>query len=98
MIGRSLRLDTSVAVRTQCATTLGALKPEDAKSAAADLVEALKVEKEPRVRKEVVVALGRFPAVARLAVVQLTAALKDADAGIRAAAADTLARTGAEAK
>ena len=98
MIGRALRLDTSVAVRTQCAATLGALKVEDAKYAAADLVESLKVEKEPRVRKEIVVALGRYPNVAKLALAPLTATLKDSDAAIRAAAANALAQTGAEAK
>lgn len=98
MIGRSLRLDSSVAVRTQCAVALGNLKPEDAKYAASDLVESLKTEKEPRVRKEIVVALGRYPVVAKLAVASLTLALRDADAGIRAAAATTLAQTGAEAK
>jgi HEAT repeat protein len=98
MIGRSLRLDTSVAVRTQCAATLGALKPEDAKHAAPDLIETLKVEKEPRVRKEIVVALGRYPNVAKQALAPLTITLKDPDATIRAAAATALAQVGAEAK
>jgi HEAT repeat protein len=98
MIGRSLRLDSSVAVRTQCAATLGTLQPEDAKFAAADLVESLKIEKEPRVRKEIVTSLGRYPTVAKLAIVPLTGTLKDTDAAIRAAAATTLAQTGAEAK
>ena len=98
MIGRALRLDTSVAVRTQCAVALGNLKVEDAKYAASDLVESLKVEKEARVRKEVVVAMGRYPNVAKLAVVPLTGTLKDADASIRAAVATTLAATGEDAK
>jgi HEAT repeat protein len=98
MIGRSLRLDSSVAVRANAAAALGALKPEDAKFVAADLVDALKVEREPRVRKEIATTLGRLPDAARVAVAPLTAALKDADPGTRAAAADALARAGGDAK
>jgi HEAT repeat protein len=87
-LGRTLRIDTSPAVRTQTATVIGQLKPEDAKAVAADVVEALKNEKESRVRRELATALGRFPEVAKAAVEPLTAVLKDLDPAARAPAAD----------
>lgn len=97
-IGRALRLDTSAAVRSQAAQALGALKEVDIPRGERDLVDALGPEKEPRVRKEIVIAIGHFPAVAKHAVSQLTAALKDADPATRIAAADALAQTGSDGK
>jgi HEAT repeat protein len=97
-IGRALRVDSSAAVRTQAAMALGLLKEEDIKQNVRDLIEALGTEKEPRVRKEIVVAIGRFPLVAKLAVTQMTDALKDKDAAVRAASAEAIAQTGSEGK
>src|SRR5581483_4666866 len=51
-IGRALRLDASPAVRAQAAVTIGRLKPEDARSIESDILDALKGEKESRVRRE----------------------------------------------
>lgn len=96
--GRSLKLDTSAAVRGQIAAVVGTLKPEDAKTIQTDLVESLKNEKESRVRRELAVALGRFPDIAKGAVPQLIPVLKDSDPEARAAAADALGRAGADAK
>jgi HEAT repeat protein len=97
-IGRALRVDSSVAVRSQAATALGTLKEDAIKNAVGDLVDALGSEKESRVRKEIALAVGRYATVAKLAITPLTAALKDADPGTRIAAADALALTGADGK
>ncbi|MDB5310997.1 MAG: hypothetical protein JWO38_5199 [Gemmataceae bacterium] len=97
-LGRSLRLDTSAAVRVQCAIVIGGLKPDDVRQIETDLIDTLKTEKESRVRKEIATALGRFPDVAKKAVAPLTAVLKDADPAVRTAAADALAKAGTEAK
>lgn len=97
-LGRALRGDISPAVRAQCATAIAALKPADARAVENDLVSALKDEKDARVRKELAAALGRFPDVAKKAVVPLAGVLKDADPAARVAAADALAKAGADAK
>jgi HEAT repeat protein len=97
-IGRALRLDSSAAVRSQAAIALGAIKEGDIKLGARDLVDALGPEKESRVRKEIAIAIGRFPAVAKLAVIPLTATLKDTDPATRIAAAEALALTGSDGK
>lgn len=100
-IGRSLRLDSSAAVRTQAALALGGLKEEDIIKkglGAKDLVDAMGMEKESRVRREIARAIGRFPVLAKLAVVPLTEALKDPDPATRATIADALALTGTEGK
>jgi HEAT repeat protein len=97
-LGRSLRVDSSAAVRAQCAAVIAGLKPEAAQQIASELVEQLKEEKEPRVRKELAVAMSRFPDIAARAVAPLAAVLKDADPAARAAAAAALARAGSEAK
>jgi HEAT repeat protein len=93
-IGRALRLDASPAVRSQAAVVIGQLKPEDARSVASDILDAIKGEKESRVRREIAAALSRFPEIAKTAVSPLTEVLKDPDATARAAAAEALGVAG----
>lgn len=105
-IGRALRLDTSAAVRTQAALVLGGLREAEVlyliekkeNLAVKDLVDALGAEKESRVRKEIARAVGRFPRVAKMAVPELTAALKDPEPATRAAAAEALSVAGTDGK
>ena len=97
-IGRSLRVDTSPAVRRQAAASIAGLKPETVRAIENEVVEGLKAEKHPAVRKELAVALGRFPEVAKKAVGPLASVLADADPAARAAAADALAKAGSDAK
>jgi HEAT repeat protein len=97
-VGRSLRTDTSAAVRAQAATTIAGFKPDAVREIENELIKALEAEKDLRVRKELAVAIGRFPEVANKAVEQLGGALKDADPATRVAAADALAKAGADAK
>jgi HEAT repeat protein len=97
-VGRSLRTDTSAAVRAQAATTIAGFKPDAVREIENELIKALEAEKDPRVRKELAVAIARFPEVAKKAVEQLSGALKDADPATRTAAADALAKAGADAK
>jgi HEAT repeat protein len=97
-IGRALRLDNSVAVRSQAANVLSALKESDFQKVEKDLIDALGSEKESRVRREIAIGIARFPRVAKLAVSQLTAILKDADPATRFAAAEALAQTGSDGK
>lgn len=100
-IGRSLRLDSSAAVRLAAARALAGLPEEDIVKkglGAKDLIDAMGTEKESRVRREIARAIGRFPVLAKLAVVPLTGALKDPDPATRAAIADALALTGSEGK
>src|SRR5581483_10542998 len=61
----TLRNDSSARKRAQAAVTIGRLKPEDARSIESDILDALKGEKESRVRRETAAALTRFPEVAR---------------------------------
>jgi len=97
-LARSLRVDSSAAVRAQCAIALAGLRPEHLKTVDSELVEAIKAEKDSRVRKELAILFGRFPEFAKRAVPGLATALKDPDAGTRAASADALAKLGADAK
>lgn len=97
-LARSLRVDSSAAVKAQCAMSLAALRADQLKMIDSELVEAIKAEKDSRVRKELAVLFGRFPEFAKRAVPGLAAALKDPDASTRAAAADALAKLGADAK
>jgi HEAT repeat protein len=99
-IGRALRVDSSAAVRIQAAQALGRLRETDIKGGLGvkDLVDAMGMEKESRVRREIATVLVRFPLVAKLAVVQLTAALKDPDSTTRVVVAEALAQTGMEGK
>ena len=91
-VGRSLRTDTSAAVRAQAATTIAGFKPDAVREIDNELIKALDAEKDPRVRKELALAIARFPEVAKKAVEQLSGALKDADPATRFAAADALFR------
>ncbi len=105
-IGRALRLDTSAAVRVQAAQAIGSIRELEIRYliekqeslGVKDLVDAMGSEKESRVRKEIAKAIGRFPIVAKRAVVELTGALKDSDAGTRAAVAEALGLTGSDGK
>ncbi|MBX9623177.1 MAG: hypothetical protein K2X82_05130, partial [Gemmataceae bacterium] len=97
-IGRSLRVDTSPAVRAQAAVAVAGLRPEAAGAIENELVEGLKAEKDARVRKELAVAFGRFPEIAKKTVGPLASVLGDADPAARAAAADALAKAGPAAQ
>lgn len=97
-LARSLRVDTSAAVKAQCAIALASLRSDQLKTVDSELVEAVKAEKDSRVRKELAVLFGRFPEFAKRAVPGLAAALKDPEAGTRAASADALAKLGSDAK
>jgi HEAT repeat protein len=97
-ISRSLRLDSSTAVRVQAAIALAGLNERDVKRVGKDLIEALGTEKESRVKKEIAVGLGRHPFLAKAGVANLTAALKDPEPTTLVAVADALAQAGADAK
>jgi HEAT repeat protein len=97
-VGKALRTDASPAVREQAAVVLGQMKPEEAAAALTDLTEAMRVEKESAVKREVATTLARLGKAAKPAVQPLTAALKDAGPAVRAAAADALGRVGPDAQ
>ncbi len=97
-VGKALRTDASPAVRGQAAVVLGQMRPEEAAAALTDLTEALRVEKESAVKREVATTLARLGKAAKPAVQPLTASLKDADPAVRAAAADALGRIGPDAQ
>ena len=97
-IGRALQNDAAPAVRQQAATVIGQQKVEDALVVLTDLTSAVRVEKEPSVRREVAVTLGRFGKLAKQAVPALTDALADKDDGVKAAVAEALGRVGPESR
>lgn len=97
-LGRSLRVDSSAAVRVQCATVIARLKEDDVKEIEFELIEALKTEKEARVKKEIAMLMGRYPDIAKRAVAPLASLLKDSDVAAKTAAADALAKVGPAAK
>jgi HEAT repeat protein len=97
-LSRSLSVDQSAAVRAQCAVSLGLLVAEHLKNVDNDLVEAMKAEKDSRVRKELAVLFARYPEFAKRAVPGLSAAVRDPDPSTRAAAADALAKLGPDGK
>ena len=97
-VGRALQNDASPLVRQQAATVIGQQKVEDAAAVLADLTTAVRVEREPSVRREVAVTLGRFGKLAKQAVPALTDALSDPNDGVKAAAAEALGRVGPEAR
>jgi HEAT repeat protein len=96
-LARSMKVDTSAAVRAQCARTFGGLPPESAALLAKEVSDAFAAEKEAAVRKELAVALARFPDVAKKAVEPLSGVLKDPDPAAKVAAAEALARAGKDA-
>jgi HEAT repeat protein len=97
-ISRALRLDSSTAVRVQSAIVLAGLKESDIKLVGKDLVDALGTEKESRVRREIAIALGRHPFLAKAGVGNLTSALKDSEPATLIAVAEALAQAGGEAR
>ena len=97
-IGRALQNDAAPAVRQQAATVIGQQKVEDALVVLTDLTSAVRVEKEPSVRREVAVTLGRFGKLAKQAVPALADALADNDDGVKAATAEALGRVGPESR
>ena len=97
-VGRALQNDASPLVRQQAATVIGQQKVDDAAVVLIDLTAAVRVEKEPSVRREVAVTLGRFGKLAKQSVPALTDALGDKDDGVTAAAAEALGRVGPEAR
>ncbi len=97
-VGRALQNDASPLVRQQAAAVIGQQKVDDAAVVLSDLTTAVRVEKEPSVRREVAVTLGRFGKLAKQAVPALTDALGDKDDAVKAAAAEALGRVGPEAR
>jgi HEAT repeat protein len=97
-ISRSMRLDSSAAVRAQAVIALGALKEDDFKYVGKDMIDALGMEKDSRVRKEIATVMSRYPPLAKAGVANLTAALKDSEAATRIAVAEALGQAGSDAK
>ena len=97
-VGRALQNDASPVVRQQAAAVIGQQKVEDTLVVMNDLTASVRVEKDPSVRREVAVTLGRFGKLAKQAVPALTEALADKDDGVKAAAAEALGRVGPEAR
>lgn len=93
-VGRALRVDPSAAVRAQAAIVLAGLKAEDIKYGATDLVTALGGEKESRVRKEIILAMSKFPEVCALGLEPLITSLKDTEPAVKVAAAEAIALAG----
>ncbi len=99
-MGQVMRNDTSEGVRAQAANSLGQIKADSghAKNAADNMVEALRGEKDPSVRRELIAGVVRYAKFAEDAVRPLIALLKDSDPAIRVAAADALGRFAKAAK
>ena len=98
-VATRLRVDPSTAVRAQAAIVLGGLREGDMKQyAAPSLIDALKEEKESRVRKQIIAAMTKFPAVCAAGIAAFPPSLKDPDPAVRAAAAEALALAGPLAK
>ena len=76
---------------------MGELKDSDIKLVAKDLIDALGMEKDSRVRREIAIGM-RHPVVAKLAVANLTPILKDPEPATQIAAAEALAQAGSDAK
>ncbi len=95
----ALRTDKSAAVRAQAAIVLAGLREKDMETyGAKPLIDVLKTEPESRVRKEIIAAMTRYPAVCAAGAGSLAVALKDPEPGVRAAAAEALALAGPTAK
>ena len=98
VVGRALRTDANSQVRQQAALILGQQNAEVAVVALTDLVEALRVEADSTVRRDIVVTLARFGPLAKPAITPLIDSLKEGSPPLQAAAADALGRIGAEAR
>ena len=77
---------------------MGELKDSDIKLVAKDLIDALGMEKDSRVRRKIAIGMSRHPVVAKLAVANLTPVLKDPEPATQIAAAKALAQAGSDAK
>jgi|GEM_PF-1284247 len=97
-ICRALRVDTSAAVRSQAAIVLAGMRPDDLKYFSKTLIDTLGTEKESRVRKQIILAMVKFPEVCSLGIEPLIAALKDSDPTVKVAAAEAIALAGTQAK
>ena len=93
-LSRSLRTDGNAPVREQAALVIAQQDLTEAEELVNDLAEAMRTEKEPRVARQIALALGRFGSEAKGAIAPLTKALANEDASVRAAAADALGRIG----
>jgi HEAT repeat protein len=96
-VARALRNDSNPGVRLQAATVLGQQPTDRGELFLLDTVEALRIEKDSEVRREVAVALGRLGRYALPAVGPLADVLKDPAPAARAAAAEALGRIGPDA-
>jgi HEAT repeat protein len=97
-VARALRNDSNPGVRAQAAAVLGRQPAERAGLFLLDATEALRIEKDSDVRREIAVVFGRLGPHAQPAVQPLTEVLKDPAPATRAAAADALGRIGKEAR
>ena len=97
-ICRALRVDPSAAVRAQAAIVLAGMRSDDVKYFSKTLIDTLGTEKETRVRKQIILAMVKFPEVCSLGVEPLTAALADKDPTVKIAAAEAIALAGSQEK
>jgi HEAT repeat protein len=99
VVGRAVRTDANSQVRQQAALILGQQKVEIAVLALTDLVEAMRVESDPNVRRDLANTLARFGPLAKSAIPPLLDSLKhESPPALQAAAADALGRIGSEAR
>lgn len=101
LFGKILRNDPNEGVRAQAANVLGQVRVDSgyAPKAAENISEALRIEKDPAVRRELVAGVVRFAKYLKDNPVKpLTTMLADPDAGLRALAADALGRLAGVAK
>ncbi|HEY1190571.1 MAG TPA: HEAT repeat domain-containing protein [Gemmata sp.] len=98
-VSATLRTDPSAAVRAQCAVVFAGLREADMLNhGAKPLIEVLKTEKESRVRREIIAAMSKHPAVCAAGIESLVPSLKDPEPAVRAGAAEALAQAGGKAK
>lgn len=97
-LATAIRSDPAPAVRGQAAVTLGQQPSEYAAAFVSELSECLRTEKDNAVKVDVIVSLGRIGKLAKAGVLPLSSVLKDAEATVRAAAAEALGRIGSDAK
>jgi HEAT repeat protein len=97
-INWALLNDASAPVRIRAVVVLGSLNKDDIALSSKTLVEALKKEKESRVRREIIAVTAKFPAVCVMALEPLEDSLKDTDPTVKVAAAEAIALCGMHAK